>query len=75
MNLPQLANRIWKFEDGDMCIKEQVKLFSDLIKSGLAWSLSGFYGRTAKAMIEQELLDKDGNINQERLDDITMQGE
>jgi saccharopine dehydrogenase-like NADP-dependent oxidoreductase len=66
-----LANRIVEYESGEMCLKEQVKLFSDLVKSGVAYTLQGIYGRTAKRMIAHGLFDEKGVINQEKLDEFT----
>ena len=42
-----------------------MKLFSELIRNGHAWSLQGSYGRTAKALIEAGWLDQEGNILKE----------
>ena len=39
-----------------------VELFSELIKSGLAWSLQGCYGRTAMALISAKVISKKGEI-------------
>jgi len=47
-----------------------LNLFSKLIKSGRAWTLQGHYGRTAKQIIELNLISKDGKITQHGLDSI-----
>jgi hypothetical protein len=39
-----------------------VELFSELIKNGMAWTLQGNYGRTAKALIDAGYLNKEGDI-------------
>ena len=39
-----------------------ITLFSELVRTGRAWSLQGFYGRTAAALIDAGVLDKKGNI-------------
>jgi hypothetical protein len=54
--------RLMAFENGELNNEETVELFSELVKSGMAWQLQGFYGRTAKSMIEQGYLDGEGNI-------------
>jgi hypothetical protein len=51
MVLPSI-NKIIAYEQGDLSGEEVVALFQELIDSGLAWSLQGHYGRTAKALIE-----------------------
>jgi hypothetical protein len=54
--------RLIEWEAGELNEKETTHLFSDLIKSGLAWQLQGCYGRQAVRMIEAGILDKRGNI-------------
>ena len=39
------------FENGELERDEVIKLFQSLVDSGLAWSLQGFYGRTAMDLI------------------------
>ena len=34
---------------------EQVKAWQHLIDTGLAWTLQGFFGRTAQSLIEQDI--------------------
>jgi hypothetical protein len=53
---------IIKYEEGDMTEIEMIHLFSGLIKSKQAWSLQGHYGRTATSLIQNNILDMDGNI-------------
>ena len=43
---------IMEFEGGELSEEELVTGFQSLIDSGTAWSLQGFYGRTAEALIE-----------------------
>jgi len=40
------------WENGELDFEETVDLFQGLIDSGLAWTLQGCYGRTAKALID-----------------------
>lgn len=48
------------FEDGTINRGDMIKLFQNLVDTGLAWRLQGFYGRTAQAMIESGLLKRKG---------------
>lgn len=50
-----VVGNIIAFEQGDLAEDDVVVLFQHLIDSGLAWSLQGFYGRTAEGLIEQGL--------------------
>ena len=56
---------IMAYEAGELTEHEVVNLFSELIKSGVAWSLQGHYGRTASMLIEGGLINEDGTINHE----------
>ena len=47
-----LFSRMMDFEEGTLSFEEVVELFQDLVNTGLAWQLQGFYGRTARALIE-----------------------
>ena len=40
------------FENNEMDQEQTIKFFQGLINSGLAFTLQGSYGRTAKALIE-----------------------
>lgn len=42
---------IIRYEQGDLSREEAIELFQHLVDNGHAWSLQGFYGRTAKALI------------------------
>jgi hypothetical protein len=48
----ELINGILAYEEGGLEHDEIVELFQQLIDSGVAWTLQGFYGRTAMALIE-----------------------
>jgi len=50
------------YECGDLDDAQRLDLFSALIKSGECWTLQGHYGRTANALIENELIDAQGLI-------------
>ena len=50
-----VTNFIIDFESGIGTDEEMVEGFQHLIDTGLAWTLQGFYGRTARNLIEAGL--------------------
>lgn len=42
--------------------EEQLQAWAHLIKTKAAWSLQGWYGRNAAAIIEAGYIDQEGNI-------------
>lgn len=53
---------IMAFEGGECTAREIVEGFSELVRSGLAWTLQGTYGRGARSLIDQGYLSPDGTI-------------
>jgi hypothetical protein len=51
----QLTDMIIRFESGEMEDWEVTDFFQLLINTGLAWTLQGYYGRQAEAMIDMGL--------------------
>lgn len=49
-------NQILAYENGELDETGVIELFQSLVSTGLAWSLQGSYGRTAKALIEAGLV-------------------
>ena len=49
-------NQILAYENGELDEAGVIELFQSLVSTGLAWSLQGHYGRTAKALIEAGLV-------------------
>ena len=43
------------FENGELNTEEVAAFFQPMIDSGLVWTLQGFYGRTARDLIEAGL--------------------
>ena len=50
------------YENGELTEEEELELFSNLVRTGLAWSLQGAYGRHAGALIAGGYLDNRGVI-------------
>lgn len=45
-------DRLMAFENDELEHGEVLELFQELVDTGLAWELQGFYGRTAAHLIE-----------------------
>lgn len=54
--MPDLLTKIMSFEEGTLDDEGIVKLFQNLVDTGLAWQLQGFYGRTACDLIAAGLV-------------------
>ena len=65
MKQTERVDLIIKFEEGETNKEETLKLFSHLIKTGLCWNLQGHYGRTAKNLIDNNIITDKGEINLE----------
>lgn len=57
-----VTNRLIDYECGHLNDIQTLRLFSELIKNGMAWTLQGHYGRTAMSLINDGWLDADGNF-------------
>jgi hypothetical protein len=57
-----LTGDIIAFEEGELGLTETIDLFARLVKSGLAWTLQGSYGRAAMNLIKQGFISRDGNV-------------
>ena len=62
VNKGNYVNYIISFESDELETDEIISLFSFLIKSHLVYQLQGFYGRTAKSLIESGFLTSEGEI-------------
>lgn len=65
-----IINSILEYEMGELSTEDTVKLFSELVANGMAWSLQGAYGRMAKGMIDSGVLDTQGTIDWDTLADL-----
>ena len=52
-----MLNQIIAYESGELDEDEVIDLFQLLVNNGMAWTLQGSYGRTARDMIEAGLID------------------
>jgi hypothetical protein len=57
-----LVGAIIDFEAGELRGDKVLELFSHLVKTGRAWSLQGAYGRMAEALIQDNFIDRAGNL-------------
>lgn len=61
------------FEGGDISEPEIVEGFQHMINSGIVWTLQGFYGRTATALIEQGFCKEAGEWTPEEAVDFFLE--
>ena len=57
-----LVDKIMAFEEGLLGDADMLRLFSELTKSGQVWQLQGSYGRVARWLIEEGMMDSEGNL-------------
>ncbi|MFF3793754.1 hypothetical protein ACFYXW_27510 [Streptomyces sp. NPDC001981] len=60
--MKDLAIDIMSFEADELEIDDILDLFATLIRSGMAWTLQGSYGRTAQDLIDQGIISREGEI-------------
>lgn len=56
------------YESGALSYQKQIELLADLTRTGIVHELQGHYERTAQDMIEQQLFDYQGTLNQDNID-------
>jgi hypothetical protein len=52
-------------EGEDATLEQQLQAWAYLIKTGRCWTLQGWYGRRARALIEDGIISKDGKIKRQ----------
>ena len=50
--------------------EEQIEAWSYLIQTRTCWSLQGWFGRAASRIIESGVIDKTGEINWDKFDEL-----
>jgi len=66
----QITNAIIAYEEGTLELNETLELFAELIKTNMAWTLQGHYGRTAAALIEEGYIDRKGSVNWDAVNEV-----
>lgn len=51
--MKDIATDLMEFDAGNLNARETLELFALLVASGLAWTLQGTYGRTARVLINE----------------------
>jgi len=57
-----MYTNIMAWENGEMSEVDEIKFFSELIATGMAWQLQGCYGRTAASFIQNNVISRNGQI-------------
>jgi hypothetical protein len=52
------------YESGELNEAETINFFADLVKTKMAWSLQGSYGRMASAMIDAGFISPEGEVTE-----------
>ena len=60
-----ITDKIIDYECGLLDDTGVLELFSELIRTGMAWQLQGHYQRVAYDLIDGDYIDTDGNITNE----------
>jgi hypothetical protein len=52
------------YESGELNDADTITFFADLVKTKMAWSLQGSYGRMASAMIDAGFISPEGEVTE-----------
>lgn len=69
------VTRIIAYEAGELDGTGTLVLFADLVRTGLAWSLQGHYGRMAAELIKLGVLSSDGDPDWDAYETLVGGGE
>lgn len=67
LSFAETAEMMSKYHDRTLPYDKTLELFAHLVKTGLAWTMEGRIGRTAKHLIDIGHLDSQGYIHYEEL--------
>ncbi|WP_329289515.1 hypothetical protein [Streptomyces pseudovenezuelae] len=62
--MKDIAIDLISYEQGELSARETLELFALLVKSGMAWTLQGSYGRTANELIHAGYLTREGGVTE-----------
>jgi hypothetical protein len=62
--MKDIAIDLMSFEQGELNARETLELFATLIRSGMAWTLQGSYGRMANELMHMGYLTNQGDITE-----------
>lgn len=57
-------NTLMAYESGELDDANTITFFADLVKTKMAWSLQGSYGRMASAMIDAGFVSPEGEVTE-----------
>ena len=61
----EILDKIIAYEQGDLTNDETIELFQELVDSGLAWQMGGYYVRRAECLIKQGKIKARRKTNEE----------
>ena len=61
----ETLDKIIAYEQGDLTNDETIELFQELVNSGLAWQMGGYYARRAECLIKQGKIKAKTKTNEE----------
>jgi hypothetical protein len=62
-----MVGQMMAYEQGELGGEDTVQLLSQIVMQGMLRGLQGHYGRAASALMQQGIIDAQGNINEEAL--------
>jgi len=69
---PYLATGLAEgFEEGTS--EEKLEAWAYLIKTGMCWTLQGWFGRQAQAMIDRGYINADGEIDWQNIEEASLE--